>query len=77
MWIGIWLAHGEYQIKRQGNCSETGFGSSLYQRDSTSYRLPAQVAFIGRTFVPLRLISELLGAKVSYEAATSKIIMTK
>lgn len=38
---------------------------------------PPKLHSSGRTFVPLRLISELLGAKVSYEAATSKIIMTK
>jgi hypothetical protein len=66
--VGFWTPKADIKIYI-GKKSGTNFGVPITVN-------PAPQIIAGKTFIPLRAVSELLGAKVAYEAKTKKITIS-
>lgn len=66
--VGFWTPKADIKIYI-GKKSGTSFGVPITVD-------PPPQTIVGKTYIPLRTVSELLGAKVVYEAKTKKITIT-
>lgn len=66
--VGFWTPRADIKIFI-GNKAGTSFGVPITVD-------PPPQTIVGKTYIPLRVVSELLGAKVVYESKTKKITIT-
>jgi hypothetical protein len=53
-------------------------GNTTVMVNGKSYTIDAPPVIVnGRTFVPVRFVAEILGAKVDYDAATRTVTITR